>query len=123
MNYDAMCAYAGEHLAQRLPVAVAIGKGEPIPAISCGVYIAVGLVGEVLYVGSVVRPKDSRGVHARIVEHLRKVDRFENWAELWIVPLRPETPAEEVRRIEGRIGAHLAPSMSINLPKLTRPKR
>jgi hypothetical protein len=60
-------------------------------------------------------------VRSRLEEHLRRYERFETWDLLYLVPLKPDTPMGDVRRIEGRIGAHLRPSTSRALPRLRRP--
>lgn len=121
MNYDALCRYAGTYLDERSPEPVAIGRGETVPDIRVAVYVAVGVDGTVLYVGSVVRPQNPVGVRSRLEEHLRKQERFETWDQLFLVPLKVDTPLGEVRRVEARIGAHLRPSRSRALPRLRRP--
>lgn len=123
MNYRAMCAYAGEYLGTLMPDPIHIGQGEAVPAVSVGVYVAVGLDGEVLYVGSATRPLDEYGVRSRIEEHLRRHERRELWESVYIVPLLNDTPLSEVRRIEGRIGRHLAPRTTRALPNLRGPSR
>lgn len=123
MNYDALCAYAGEFLYSPWPSPIEVGRGQLVPPLSVGVYVAVGIDSRVLYVGSVWRPTDEYGVRSRVEEHLRQHARQESWNQVFIVPLKSETPLPEVRRIEGRIGAHLRPTMSNALPKLRAPKR
>lgn len=123
VNYEALAGYADEFLAERLAEPVHIGVGEPIPDLAVAVYVALGIDGHVLYVGSVHRPTDPRGVSARLGEHLKKQDRFETWDMLYLIPLKPETPIATVRRIEGRIGAHLGPQKSIALPRIGRDRR
>lgn len=120
MNYDAIAAYAGEHLEQLLPDPINIGRGGQVPDFAVGVYVAVGLDGTVLYVGSVHRPGNQSGVQARIDEHRRQLDRLQTWDKIYVVPLVADTPLSTVRRIEGRIGAHLAPSASRALPRLAQ---
>lgn len=120
LNYDALCYYAGGYLDGRIPEPIAIGHGDPVPDVPVAVYIAVGVTGAVLYVGSVVRPKDSAGAGSRLGEHLRNHAKFASWNQLYLIPLKSSTPVEEVRRIEGRIGAHLRPRMSRALPRLRK---
>jgi hypothetical protein len=118
INYEALAAYAGECLAERIPEPIHIGVGEQIPNLAVAVYVAVGTDGSVLYVGSVCRPSDLRGVNSRLSEHLRRQERFETWDLLYLIPLKPQTPIATVRRIEGRIGAHLGPRGSAALPRI-----
>lgn len=118
VNYQALEAYAGEHLASSLPDPYGIGRGEAVPDCAVAVYVAVGVDGRVLYVGSVVRRADPKAVANRLAEHLRQPQRLAAWNSLYLIPLREDTPLEVVRRIEGRIGAHLAPGMSKALPRL-----
>src|SRR5690348_11852955 len=118
INYAALTTFAGEFLGEPRPEPIQIGSGESVPAFPVAVYVAVGLDGSVLYVGSVCRPQDEQGVGSRLDEHLRKLDRFQTWNLLYVIPLRPDTPLSTVRRIEGRVGAHLAPAKSRALPRL-----
>ncbi len=120
MNYDALSEYAGSFLLEAVGEAIHVGSGEEVPAYSTAVYVAVGVDGSVLYVGSVARPNDPTGLRARIDEHLRKHERSQGWDQIHVIPLLADTPLMEVRRIEGRVGAHLAPSMSQALPRLQR---
>lgn len=76
-----------------------------------GVYIVCNWAGGVLYVGST-----TCGVKARVIEHLRDVDRTLAWATVWVVPLLDATPVATVRRIEGLIGRALRPAQSRGLP-------
>jgi len=39
-----------------------------------------------------------------------------DWAEVWIIPLRNDTPVVEVRRIEGLVGLALRPLNNRALP-------
>lgn len=124
VNYEAVAAYAGEFLAARWPDPIEIGGGEAIPDVSSAVYIALGMDDGVLYVGSVHRPEVPSGLAARLDEHLRTFAKRTAWNRLLVVPLVDSTPESEVRRIEGRIGAHLAPLASKALPGLGgRPRR
>jgi hypothetical protein len=120
VNYEALCSYAGEQLADPMPTMIRIGSGEAIPDVSVAVYVAVGVEGQVLYVGSVSRPQDPGGVRRRLAEHRRRLDRLNSWDGLYLIPLRTDTPLDEVRRIEGRVGAHLRPASSRALPRLRK---
>lgn len=123
IDYEVLAQYAGEYLLEALRDPIKIGSGERVPNYRVAVYVALGLSGEVLYVGSVVRPEDSKGMQARLSEHLRHKERFQQWDTLILFPLRSDTPLVAVRRIEGRIGAHLRPSMSRALPQLNPRRR
>ena len=120
LDYEVLTQYAGDHLLESVPTAVRIGAGEAVSDYAAAVYVALGLTGEVLYVGSVCRPENPRAVGARLAEHLRRLERFQQWDSLLIFPLKPDTSLADVRRIEGRIGAHLRPSTSKVLPSLRR---
>ena len=76
-----------------------------------GVYIVCDWAGDILYVGST-----TCGVKARMIEHLRDLDRTLTWATVWVVPLRDTTPIATVRRIEGLVGRSLRPAHSRALP-------
>src|SRR4051794_21836913 len=105
--YRTLAQYAGEHLAATWAEPIAIGAGAPLPDCSAGVYVAIDVDGSVAYVGSFYRPGDSRGGASRISEHLRNSSRFRSWNLLYIFPLKADTSLSDVRRIEGRVGAHL----------------
>ena len=65
-----------------------------------GLYLACQAGGQLHYIGSVVRPNDSRGIAKRISQHPRKVRA--KWWLLWVLPLRDDTPRNVVLSIEGQ---------------------
>jgi hypothetical protein len=75
------------------------------------VYIVCDWGGRVLYVGSTVI-----GVGNRLRQHCADIERTLDWAEVWIIPLRDDTPLAEVRRAEGLIGLALRPLRNRALP-------
>jgi hypothetical protein len=115
--YGVCARYAGDALLERDEHAYQIGSGEALPGYSCAVYIAIGVDGGVDYVGSVDRTMAGAD-RRRLAEHLKDNERFRNWATMYLVPLRPDTPHAAVLDIEGRIGAHLGPTRNRRLPKL-----
>lgn len=75
-----------------------------------GIYLACRVDGELLYVGSAVRPDDPYGVGRRVLEHPLK--RRSSWRWVWVLPLRDETPRDVVLAIEGHLIDHLRPPMN-----------
>lgn len=120
--YEALLAYAGPHLLEPDPRPYRIGTGELPPDYSVAVYTALAVDGSVAYVGSVARARASSGLRARLAEHARTLEKFSTWDVVYVVPLRPSTPVEEVRHVEGRIGAHLRPRKSRALPRIAGPR-
>ncbi len=120
-TYHVLCRYAGSHLwwshPWPLPAAVPFGLQA-----GSAVYIVEDASGNCRYVGSVCRGVG--GLAARIAEHLTDPIKCELWHRVWVLPLRPETPEVEVRRIEGVVGAHLPRLGSQRLPRARpAPKR
>lgn len=113
ITYHTLCSYAGPRLLRRHPW--------PVPAVvpfpllfSTAVYVVLGEDGRCCYVGSVCRT--AGGLANRIAEHLGEPAKRTTWHTVCVVPLRPDTPPAEVRRIEGVVGAHLGPRRSKRLP-------
>ena len=102
---------------EAMPEPVDIGRGHEVPAFRNAVYVAVGLDGEVLYVGSTARISEN-ALKKRIREHSQRPGRFARWSLLYVVPLMDSTPLTAVRQIEGRVGAHLGPKESKALPRI-----
>jgi hypothetical protein len=88
----------------------------PVPASRNAIYVICRRDGDVSYVGSVSRAVRGAAV-CRVGDHLRSSSRVRTWASVWFVPLKPDTPMTEVRRIEGRIGRYLLPSDNRRLPR------
>jgi hypothetical protein len=40
---------------------------------------------------------------------LHDAERTLSWATVWVIPLRADTPVQEVRRIEGLVGRAVCP--------------
>jgi hypothetical protein len=108
--YWSACAFAGRWLAAAQPWSEPIGRQMTTTAVQ-GVYIVCNWAGDVLYVGSTIC-----GVKARVISHLRNVDRTLMWTTVWVVPLLDVTPPQTVRRIEGLIGRALRPVQTLALP-------
>src|SRR4051812_2498930 len=116
-RYRAVCRYAGEWLGKPIPRAWPIDEIDEV-ILSTGVYVVCEPLERVQYVGSVRRPDDAAGVRRRIREHLREGHKRILWKTIWFVPLRPETPVNVVRDIEGCIGADLEPLGGDRLPRI-----
>lgn len=80
-----------------------------------GVYVACDPMGNVQYVGSVLRPHDDLGVVHRIQAH--PVDRWKEWYWFWFVPLADDTPLWIVRAVEAHAIARLTPIQNRSRPK------
>lgn len=113
LTYRVMCEYAGPALLASFAWPVALTLPFPL-AVTSAVYIVVDARGRCHYVGSVRRANG--GLGSRLAEHLADAKKRSTWHAAWVIPLRPETPEAEVRRIEGVIGAHLGPYASRQLP-------
>jgi hypothetical protein len=117
-SYFQLALLAGTDLAIALPDPFLFDRvipSLPIP-VSVGVYVAFDQSWRAVYVGSVTRPANPRGLEARVNEHLREHRKSFSWRGAWVLPLRPTMSHAEVRRLEGRIGRLLRPSMSRRLP-------
>ena len=90
---------------------IAIGPAMPAgPARA--IYIACDWAGNVLYVGST-----SAGVRRRIRQHCAVYARGRDWSDVWVIPLRDDTPLRQMRRIEGLVGLALRPLKTRSLPR------
>lgn len=112
-TYRVLCTYAGSSLSWPHPWPVPAVVPFPAKA-AAGIYIIEDDAGRCCYVGSVSR--SSGGFADRLAEHLDDPQKRAHWRRVWTIPLRPETAVQEVRRIEGVVGAHLGPYLSRRLP-------
>lgn len=103
-TYHDLCSYAGSRLwwPHPWPLQAATPFGLQVGS---AVYIVEDATGNCRYVGSVCR--DVGGLAVRIAEHLNELTKCQSWYRVWVLPIRPETPEIEVRRVEGVVGAHL----------------
>jgi len=117
--YEIACDLAGSVLLRRIPAGATIlqvtadGLWSAFPT---AVYIAADRANVVRYVGSARR---NGSVADRIQEHVLN-GRADHWTRLMIVPLRPDTEAGLVRKVEGRVGRVLRPLDVQRLPRLCR---
>lgn len=112
-TYRILCSYAGSYLVRPHPWPVP--AAEPFPLeFSTAVYIALDAGGQCCYVGSVCRAIG--GLRERVAEHLGDPVKRATWHMIWVLPLVADSPRDEVRRIEGVVGAHLGPAFSYRLP-------
>lgn len=80
-----------------------------MPDAACAVYIAIDERDRVCYVGSVCRPHDEHGLGNHVAEYLHNLPKARKWASVYVLPLRPDTPEPEVRRIGGDVAGWLLP--------------
>ncbi len=109
-----LAAYAGDQLHRD-------GPSGPYPCAADipvrprkAVYVVCAWSGRILYVGSTIV-----GVHRRIAQHLRGVNRTLDWTTVYVIPLDDATPIETVRRIEGRVGIAAGPMRNKALPRIS----
>ncbi len=76
-----------------------------------GIYMACDGSGRLSYVGSAVRPESTAGVADRVFQH--ELARRGSWREVWVIPLRDDTPRRVALGIEGQIRDLLAPPQNI----------
>ena len=115
-TYHSLVNIAGEWALKALPHRLDIING-CAPSFSVAIYIAMNAVGDVDYVGSVVRPGNDHALRDRIREHLHDRRRATRWTHLYVIPLVPEIPAATVRHLEGEVGTILRPSRNRRLPR------
>lgn len=116
--YRQVARYAGRHLSYLRPFPVPAVTPFPV-RVANAVYIATDAATNVVYVGSVART--TGGVATRIAEHLTDWSKRHSWRHVWVIPLRLDTSIEDVRSIEGVVGAHLGPTGSQYLPRVRPP--
>ena len=120
-EYVSLTKYAGVSLAWSHPWPVPARVPFPLN-LEAAIYIAYGRDRHCRYVGSVARI-DTGGLSSRIADHLRDSQKRETWTDLWVLPLKPDTPLVSIRKLEGVIGAHLRPIDNIRLPRTSDPRR
>lgn len=114
-TYYAIADLIGVYLAETLP---RLYVGDNVPPITSAIYVGVGPLGDVRYVGSVHRPRDPSALIRRMREHRSS----ERWAVTAVFPLRPETPRSTVRELEGTVGDVLWPLDTRRLPRSILPR-
>ncbi|MEV6181175.1 hypothetical protein [Streptomyces sp. NPDC052015] len=107
-TYAALADLCGPYLLCPMPERLTPNP-EVMPPASCAVYVAVDERGAVCYLGSVCRPSDTQGLGSHVAEYLADLPKTEKWAGVYVLPLRPDTPEPEVRRIGGDIAGWLLP--------------
>ncbi|MFJ3643335.1 hypothetical protein ACIPRD_26765 [Streptomyces sp. NPDC090108] len=107
-TYAALADLCGPHLLSPMPERL-VPDPEAMPSAECAVYVAVDERGAVCYVGSVCRPRDVQGLGSHVAEYLADLPKTEKWDGVYVLPLRPDTPEPEVRRIGGDIAGWLLP--------------
>src|SRR4051794_6105405 len=95
-QYLSACEFAGTWLHPSGPAIAPMSLEHiTIHGRTRAVYIVCDWGGSIRYVGST-----TVGVRNRLRQHLADTQRTARWAEVWIVPLRDDTPIPRVRRIE-----------------------
>lgn len=90
---------------------------EQLPDASRAVYVVIDDRGKVCYVGSVYRPRDPKGLASHVREYLHKMPKTARWSGIYILPLRPGTSENEVRRVGGEVAGWLLPYDRERWPK------
>ncbi|MFD4392872.1 hypothetical protein [Streptomyces sp. NPDC058495] len=72
-----------------------------------GLYVALGLAQEILYVGMADRFHTPSAVGARLGEHLTEPEKRRTWAAVVELPLREDLERSAVARHESRVGVLL----------------
>ncbi|MFE7497653.1 hypothetical protein ACFU6O_00980 [Streptomyces albidoflavus] len=72
-----------------------------------GLYVALGLAHEILYVGMTDRFHTPSAIGARLGEHLTEPEKRDTWLSVVELPLREDLERREVARHESRVGVLL----------------
>ncbi|MFH9742693.1 hypothetical protein ACH4MA_34020 [Streptomyces roseolus] len=72
-----------------------------------GLYVALGHVHEILYVGMTDRFHTPSAIGARLGEHLSEPEKRDTWLSVVELPLREDLERHEVARHETRVGVLL----------------
>lgn len=93
-------------------------RAEQLKQLSAGVgiYFACRADGQLLYIGSCVRPQRPHGIARRIAEH--PASRRARWWWFWVLPLRDNTPPAFVRSLEGKLIFQFQPVLNDRQPSL-----
>jgi hypothetical protein len=116
-RYTALCAYAGEWLAEPLRQPFDLDDLAGLHT-RTGVYIICEPLECVQYVGSVRRPSTLNGVAIRLREHAREGVKRLYWKKAWIIPMKDDAPLATVRLVEGCVGTELLPLGGDRLPRI-----
>jgi hypothetical protein len=119
-RHEEVARHAGDLAVHPLPRGGFVDDHDDVVA-TTGVYIVCTRTDEVLYTGSACRPRDPRGLIKRMREHLKKEERRMRWLRAWLVPMRSDTPREQVRIVEGMIGRDLGCPANQRLPRILKP--
>lgn len=115
-HYAIARSMAGGWAAPPIPIRYSLSRGIPkcLPEDSPAIYITELSNGRTAYVG-----QTRQTVANRLGQHVRHWDRSARWAWVWIMPLRTETPRQELDRIEAGVGVWLRPVDCLRLPRAT----
>lgn len=108
-----LAAYAGDRIYPNGPSGPHPFRPETTPNVRRAVYIVCAWSGRIVYVGST-----TVGLRARFAQHLSDRAKTLDWTTVYVVPLNDDTPSQDVRRIEGRIGLAVGPERNRALPRI-----
>lgn len=117
MTQRALARQGGDRVKRPLPAPVSC-HGSIAVVGGSAVYVVCTEWDEVLYVGSVHRPLDARGIARRLSEHMRDPLKRMHWGRLWLLPIKEDADLTWVRAYEGLVGTELAPGWNERLPRL-----
>lgn len=84
-----------------------VASGQVWTKVAKAVYIVLDSQNNICYVGSVSRV-DAGALSSRMKEHAMVPNR-QHWHTVMILPIKPEVPESEVRKLEGLVARRLRP--------------
>lgn len=109
-RYHDLADLAGEAVLVRhdVPLGLPVATADLPPDCDTVVYIMVNTSRFACYAGQFQRPNRRSGVAAeRFREHLQEESKLEEWLEVWVIPLRSDTPCDQVLALESAVAARL----------------
>jgi hypothetical protein len=111
-TYQALTVHADRWLLRPMPDPFVLGRDALPRGVSAAIYIVETRFGEVLYVGKTGRGEGRDAVAERIREHMRETNKGAMWHQVYVIPLRAETPNRVIEIIEGVVASDLHPTWS-----------
>ena len=109
-RYHDLADLVGEAVLVRhdVPVALPVATADLPADCDTVVYVVTNTSGFACYVGKFQRPNRRSGVAVeRFREHLQEGSKLEDWREVWVIPLRSDTPGDKVLALESAVAARL----------------
>lgn len=97
----------GDDLVINHPQVRPLQKHTPALLHHVGLYIALSLTHEILYLGMTERLHAPSATGVRLREHLTEPDKYDRWKAVVELPLREDLERHQVRRHESRVGVLL----------------